>query len=105
MQTSTVKLANGSYILSVFNYPSSTPVETVASQINQALDSANVKSHSKVELVSQNLVAKKTVSVRFPSNAHINEKELQAALNQVGLKPSNRIHLHAFIACRFFFLT
>lgn len=83
MQTSTVKLANGSYILSVFNYPASTPVETVASQINKALDGADVKSHSKVELVSQNLVAKKTVSVRFPSHANIHEKELQAALDQV----------------------
>lgn len=80
---STAKLANGSHILSVFNYPASTPIATVAGQINQTLSDANVKSHSKVELVSQNLVAKKTLSVRLPYNVVVNETELQAALDKV----------------------
>lgn len=46
------------------------------------LKSKNTK-HSEVELVRQDLVSKKTVSLRFHQNAKLGQEELQAALDKV----------------------
>ncbi len=86
-QATGVKLANGSHILSVFNFPNSRSVENVVAQVEEALTAAHVK-HSGVDLVSQHLSGKKSATLRFPvlksaATETFNKAEFLALINEV----------------------
>lgn len=73
-------IADGLQILSIFNFPPKSAKETVE-EVTKVLKTKSTK-YSEVELVRQDLVSKKTVSVRFNQHAQLEEEKLKAAFDK-----------------------